>query len=99
MRAVNALALSATVVVVQTLRYTPGGVPALDLVLEHESQVPTLGFTRQVKLQLKAVAFGPLAETLATQALGSEGLFQGFLTHARAGNKGLLFHIQDFKKP
>lgn len=98
-RAVNALTLSATVVVLHAMRYTPAGIPALDLVLEHESVVPTMGSMRQVKLQVKAVAFGSLAETLATQVLGSGGLFQGFLTPARAGSKGLLFHIQDFKKP
>jgi len=48
-----------------------------------------------VKLQLKAVAFGSLAETLSRQGLESVLRFQGFLANARNG-KGVVFHIQSF---
>lgn len=93
----NQLSLSASVVQVQTLRYTPAGIPALNIVLEHESQVVEMGTARQVKVQLRAVAFGAHAETLARSGLDSSHSFHGFLTNARNG-KGLLFHIQDFSK-
>ncbi len=82
---------------VQSLRYTPAGIPAVNLVLEHESTVTELDTPRTVKLQIKAVAFGALAETLSRQSLDSEGSFQGFMANARNG-KGLVFHIQDFSK-
>lgn len=93
----NQLELSAAVVQVQSLRYTPAGVPALNLVLEHESQVTELDTPREVKLQLKAVAFGVLAETLSRQGLDSDCRFQGFLANSRNG-KGVVFHIQHFSK-
>jgi len=94
---VNQIQLSAVVVQVQSLRYTPAGVSALNIVLEHESQVLELDTPRLVKLQLRAVAFGAQAETLSRQGLDSACEFHGFLTNARNG-KGLVFHIQDFSK-
>lgn len=95
--AVNRFQLSAVVVQVQSLRYTPAGIPALNLVLEHESTVTEMDTARLVKLQLKAVAFGSLAESLSRQGLDSVCSFNGFLANARNG-KGTVFHIQDFSK-
>ena len=85
------------VVQVQSLRYTPAGIPAINLVLEHESQKVELDTPRLVKLQLRAVAFGAQAEILARQGLDSVCEFHGFLANARNG-KGVVFHIQDFSK-
>jgi primosomal replication protein N len=94
---VNVLRLSAVVVQVQSLRYTPAGIPAVNIVLEHESQVVEMDTPRQVKLQLRAVAFGAQAEILSRQGLDSACEFHGFMTNARNG-KGVVFHIQDFSK-
>ncbi len=77
------------------MRYTPAGIPALNLRLEHESQVSEAGSQRTVKVVVKAVAFGTLAERLARQAIGSVWRFSGFLANARQG-KSLVFHIQEF---
>ena len=93
----NQTTLTACIAEVQTLRYTPAGLPALDLRLEHESQQQEAGAERQVKLAIKAVAFGSLAERLARQALGSNWIFQGFLASPRNG-KGVVFHIQDIQQ-
>ena len=79
------------------LRYTPAGLPAIDLRLEHESTVDEAGKPRQIKTALKAVAFGAVAERLARQSLGSLWRFQGFL--ATPGNgKHAVLHIQDFQQ-
>lgn len=93
----NRVSLTAVVVQVQSLRYTPAGIPAVNLVLEHESQVVELDTPRQVKLQLRAVAFGAQAEVLARQGLDTVCRFEGFLANAR-NSKGVVFHIQDFSK-
>ncbi len=79
------------------LRHTPAGLPAIDLRLEHESSIDEAGHARQVKVALKAVAFGAVAERLARQALGSAWLFRGFLATPRNG-KHAVFHIQDFQE-
>lgn len=95
--AVNRLLLTACVAELGTLRFTPAGLPAIDLRLEHESTVTEAAQPRQVKAALKAVAFGAVAERLAGQALGSLWRFQGFL--ATPGNgKHPVLHIQDFQQ-
>jgi primosomal replication protein N len=95
--AVNSLVLTACVAELGTLRFTPAGLPAIDLRLEHESTVTEAAQPRQIKAALKAVAFGAVAERLARQALGSLWRFQGFL--ATPGNgKHPVLHIQDFQQ-
>jgi primosomal replication protein N len=93
----NRVALTACIGEAKALRYTPAGLPALDLRLEHESQQQEAGAQREVRAAVKAVAFGALAERLARQALGSRWKFQGFLATPRNG-KGLVFHIQDIQQ-
>lgn len=96
-RAVNQLLLNAVVVESGALRFTPAGLPALDLKLEHESTVQEAGKPRQVKAVVKAVAFGGVAERLAMQAMGSLWHFQGFLATSGTAKQPVL-HIQDFQQ-
>ncbi|HYP81723.1 primosomal replication protein N [Variovorax sp.] len=95
--AANQLVLTAVLAERGSLRYTPAGLPALDVRLEHESMVEDAGQRRQVKAALKAVAFGAQAERLAVQALGSLWRFQGFLATPGASRHPVL-HIQDFQQ-
>jgi primosomal replication protein N len=90
----NFVKLAARIAEVSPLRYTPAGIPALNLVLEHESEVVEAGVTRQIKLTVRAVAFGALAETSAKSELGKLQMFTGFLINART-SKSIVFHIQD----
>ena len=92
----NSLRLTGVLVQMASLRYTPAAVPVIDLLFEHQSQQIEAGQPRQVTLQLKAVAFGPLAESLARIGLGTALQLLGFLTNARNG-KGVVFHVQAFK--
>ncbi|MGI9135013.1 MAG: primosomal replication protein N [Rhodoferax sp.] len=91
----NSLDLSASIAAVESLRYTPAGLPALGLQLEHASELQEAGVTRQVKVSIKAVAFGTLAERLAKQVIGSVWRFRGFLASTQQ-RKAVVFHIQDF---
>jgi len=91
----NLLVLQARIEQLEALRYTPAGIPALSLQLEHASELLDAGNSRTVKLSLRALAFGTLAERLAKQALGSEWKFSGFLANARQG-KSLVLNIQEF---
>ncbi len=93
----NQLDLNASIAELNAMRYTPAGVPALDLRLEHESLRQEAGQERQVRASVKAVAFGALAERLVKQAVGSSWRFQGFVATPRNG-KNLVFHIQDFSQ-
>ena len=93
----NQLILTAVIAELSSPRYTPAGLPALDLRLDHESRSEEAGQERQVKASVKAVAFGALAERLVKQAIGSSWKFKGFVATPRNG-KNLVFHIQEFSQ-
>jgi primosomal replication protein N len=93
---VNRLDLQAVIVEVSPLRYTPAGLPALDLRLEHASRIDEMGQPREVKAHIRALALGTQAERLHSQALGSVWRFTGFIASPR-NSKLLVFHIQDFQ--
>jgi primosomal replication protein N len=92
----NCLILTASIAERDAMRYTPAGVPALNLKLEHASSVQEAGQERQVKAAMKAVAMGASAERLAHQAIGSSWRFTGFVATPRNG-KHVVFHIQEFQ--
>ncbi|HWI80641.1 primosomal replication protein N [Ramlibacter sp.] len=93
----NQVVLSAWIVEASALRYTPAGLPALDLRLEHESEASEAGRQRTVKAAIRAVALGSVAETLGQQAIGSGWTFTGFLATPRNGKHPVL-HIQSFQQ-
>jgi len=93
----NQTILSARIAEAAALRYTPAGLPAIDLRLEHESETLEAGQKRQVRVEIKAVAFGTDAETLSRQAVGSGFRFTGFLAAPRHGKHPVL-HIQSFQQ-
>ena len=92
----NRLLLDAVLAECGAMRYTPAGIPAQDVRLDHESQQTELGQPRIVRASVRAVAFGDLAERLARQTVGSKASFTGFLAAPRQG-KQPVFHIQDFQ--
>ncbi|WP_353244929.1 primosomal replication protein N [Limnohabitans sp.] len=93
----NRTELTACIAEQAALRYTPAGLPALDLILEHASEVEEAGQMRKVQLKLRALAIGSLAERLAKQAVGSVWTFKGFLATPRQG-KSVVLHIQEFQQ-
>jgi primosomal replication protein N len=88
----NRLVLAATLVERAAVRTTPAGLPALDLLLKHESEVSEDGLPRKVSLEIKAVAIGAVSRPAGAMALGSAATFAGFLGATRNG-RGLVFHI------
>ena len=92
----NRLVLSATLAERGPLRYTPAGLPALDVQLTHESEVSQDGHPRKVTLQIRAVAIGSMVGPLGGLALGSQAQFGGFLAAGRNG-RGLTFHVTELQ--
>ena len=93
----NRTELTACIAELAALRYTPAGLPALDLILEHEGEASEAGQVRQVKLRIRALALGTQAERLSRQLIGSPWRFQGFLATPRLGKSGVL-QIQEFQQ-
>ncbi len=90
----NRLVLTAVPVQRSALRYTPAGLPALDLQLMHQSQLSEDGVPRKVQLELRAVAIGAITRSVQALPLDQPRSFAGFLAAARNG-RGVLFHITE----
>jgi len=90
----NKVELVARVIEREPLRYTPAGLPAIEMLLEHESEVIEAGQPRKVALTVQAVALGDLAMLLADTPLGSELRIEGFLAQTRKGSAKLKLHMQ-----
>jgi primosomal replication protein N len=90
----NRLVLTACVVERGALRYTPAGLPALDLSLKHESTVSQEGQARQISMEIKARAIGGITQRLAEVEMGSQHGFAGFLGAQRNG-RGVVFHVTE----
>jgi primosomal replication protein N len=94
MQSVNRVELTARMNRTEPLRHTPAGIPVLHLTLEHESQVQEAGAPRKVTLELRAVALGDLAQSLAQADNGIRIEATGFLAPQRQGSDRLVLHLQ-----
>ena len=88
----NRLILAAELVERGATRYTPAGLPALDLSLKHESEVMEDKQPRKLQLLMRAVAIGEITRAIAALPLGQIATFAGFIAASRNG-RGLVFHV------
>ena len=92
---VNRVQLSGCISERSALRYTPAGLPAYDVVLQHTSStVLEEGIARRVELEIKAVCIGTTAVKVQNFSLGTTATYGGFLAPSR-NRKGIIFHITD----
>jgi primosomal replication protein N len=89
---VNQLHLTAQILQLGQLRFTPAGLMALDCSLKAESTVIEAGKPRQVSLEIKAVTVGEGVKSLQALGVGGVAVFRGFLTHQRNG-RGFIAHV------
>jgi primosomal replication protein N len=90
----NRLVLTAQLVERGAVRYTPAGLPALDLSLKHESEVTQDGQSRKVSLEIRARAIGEITRRMLGLDIGSTHGFAGFLGPQRNG-RGIVFHVTE----
>lgn len=90
----NQLQITATALEVKPLRYTPAGLPAVEMLLQHESEVIEAGHSRRIELVLSAVALGDIALLLSDTPLGASLNIEGFLAPARKGSSKVVLHVQ-----
>lgn len=88
--------MTAAIVERSALRFTPAGLPALDVSLKHESEILQLGEKRKVSVEVRAKAVGVVTEALLAAELGVEHGFEGFVGSQRNG-RGIVFHIQSIE--
>lgn len=88
----NRLVLQAQILDIAAIRYTPAGLPALDLMLKHESMVDEAGSPRKVAMEIKAVALGDIVKRIQALSLTEKTVFTGFLGTATGARHGVSHH-------
>ena len=79
------------------LRYTPAGIPIVELKLEHESPQSEANKTRTVMCEVAAVAAGQVAQRMVQVPLGARIRVAGFLAHRGKSKVQLVLHINEFE--
>jgi primosomal replication protein N len=93
------LRLTASLVVKDSLRYTPAGLAAISFTVQHASRQIEAGMERQVELELQCLALGAAAMQVTQMALGSTQIFCGFLCPTRKGARALRMHVTGLAEP
>ena len=81
----------------QSLRYTPAGVPVVEFRLAHESERVEAGTARKVNAEIDAVAFEAQARLLAASALGRALKAEGFLCAKNRRSRKPVLHVTNIE--
>ena len=96
--ATNLLVIDGEVVQIETLRYTPAGIPLLSFVLRHLSEQVEAGMQRRVECDVNAMVMGPLAERSQSIKVGEFYKASGFLANRSLKSTQLVMHINILDK-
>ena len=89
----NELRFDARVAELLPLRRTPAGVPVASCVLAHESKQMEAGLSRDVSVEVQAVAVGDLAGVLAGVKPGVVLRLSGFLAARSLRSRSPVLHL------
>ena len=79
------------------LRYTPAGIPVVELLLGHSSNQNEAGGRREVRCEIEVVAVGDMALKLSVMKLNRPLQISGFLAQRSANNRKLVLHVQNME--
>lgn len=94
----NRLRISGTLTEVDSLRYSPAGVPIAEAVLLHRSGQTVANQMRQVECELRIQASGPLADRLAAMSSGTQVSLEGVLNRRSVNSRQLILIVNQFEK-
>jgi primosomal replication protein N len=94
---VNRIEISGVVTQLQSLRYTPAGVPVVEFRLAHASERAEAGAMRKVNAEIDAVAFEAQARLLAAGPMGRLLKAEGFLCAKSRQSKKPVLHVTNIE--
>ncbi|HBI84043.1 primosomal replication protein N [Orrella sp. NBD-18] len=80
------------------VRYTPAGIPVLEFLISHQSEVTEAGHPRQLAFVLPVLAMGDLVRMAVTMGLGQTVRIQGFLAPVRKDSPRFRLHAQQIQQ-
>ena len=90
----NRLEVEGQVLEQSPVRYTPAGVPVLEFLLSHESEVFEAGVPRRIAFSLQILVMGDLVQMAGTIGLGTTVRIQGFIAPVRKDSPKFRLHAQ-----
>jgi primosomal replication protein N len=93
----NRVEITGVVTELQSLRYTPGGVPVVEFRLAHESERAEAGARRKVNAEIDAVAFEAQARLLAAGPMGRLLKAEGFLCAKSRRSRKPVLHVTNIE--
>ncbi|XXQ67760.1 primosomal replication protein N [Neisseriaceae bacterium B1] len=94
---VNQFQLTARLHKVDVVRYTPAGIPVLDVVLQHHSEQQENGKTRYIQFELPAKILGDIA-LVWQHKQGEMVVVGGFLAQRSIKTQRPLLHIKSIQE-
>jgi primosomal replication protein N len=92
--AMNQVVMTGTVSQRSRLRYTPAGLPVLELLLQHDSRQTEAGGGVVIRLDLPVVAIGDIVATMDAITDGTAVKVKGFLANRSARSTQPILHLQ-----
>jgi len=89
----NQLVLTGSLIEIDALKYTPGGVAVLHFQLAHKSQQVEASAMRDVKFEIPGIAVEKDARLLATAKLGMNVIVSGFMDKKSRLSKAMVLHV------
>ncbi len=80
------------------MRYTPAGLPVLEVVFHHMSVVNEAGSQRRLEFDFSAKACGDVALSLNRETLGSVFNMTGFMAPKSIRSRQLIVHITQYSQ-
>ena len=89
--------LSGKLIELDTLRYTPAGIPVVNFRLSHASEQTEAGGTRTVECEVAGLAFEREARLMAAARPGMRVKVTGFLAGKSRESKQLVLHATNIE--
>jgi len=93
----NRVEIEGSVEARNSVRYTPAGIPIIELKIAHVSEQLEAGKPRKLAVEIAAVAAGEVAQKLGHAPLGAAIRASGFLAHRGKSRIQLILHITAFE--
>jgi primosomal replication protein N len=93
----NRLEIEGEVVALDLLRYTPAGIPLVNITFRHTSIQNEAGMKRQAECEIQAVAMDELAKKAVKLSIGEQIKVVGFLARKSLKNDRLMLHINELE--
>ena len=94
----NLLVIQGELLKVEELRFTPAGIPILNLVIGHTSEQVEAGMKRKVECEVNAMVMGELAKTCQSLQAGTPVKVAGFIAKRSFKSTQLVLHINRLEK-